>query len=193
MLWNPIHRLSCCTNSEPCDVGGGDCDSDSHCMAGLKCGNNNCKRDFSSSGSNWARSADCCETAPTTTTSAPAPPCSGDPTTDWACCTSSSPCDIGGGDRDSDCMAGLTCGNNNCLRDYSSTGSNWARAADCCEGTAAPTTAAPTAAPTTAAPTAAPTTAPTTAPPAAPTTAPPAPTTCGVKPHSIVGGGEVTP
>jgi len=265
----PYTDWSCCTNSEPCDVGGGDCDSDSHCMAGLKCGNNNCKRDFSSSGSNWARSADCCETAPTTTTSAPAPPCSGDPTTDWACCSSSSPCDVGGGDcdsdsdcagdltcgndnckrdyssagsnwsrfadcceaapprcsgiprtdwacckpsepcdvgmgdcdRDSDCMAGLTCGSNNCLRDYSSTGSNWARAADCCEGTAAPTTAAPTAAPTTAAPTAAPTTAPpqpstaapTTAPPAAPTTAPPAPTTCGVKPHGIVGGGEVTP
>merc|ERR1712223_580698 len=122
-----------------------------------------------------------------------------------ACCKPSEPCDVGMGDcdRDSDCMAGLTCGNNNCLRDYSSTGSNWGRAADCCEGTAAPTTAAPTAAPTTAppqpstaapttAPPAAPTTAPITAPPAAPTTAPPAPTTCGVKPHGIVGGGEVT-
>ena len=51
----------CCTNSEPCDVGGGDCDVDSHCMAGLKCGNNNCKRDFSSSGSDWSTAADCCE------------------------------------------------------------------------------------------------------------------------------------
>ena len=105
-------------------------------MAGLKCGNNNCKRDFSSSGSNWARSADCCETAPTTTTSAPALPCSGNPTTDWACCTSSSPCDIGGGDcdRDSDCAGDLTCGNDNCKRDYSSAGSNWSSYADCCEG-----------------------------------------------------------
>merc|ERR1712223_2082149 len=115
-----------------------------------------------------------------------------------ACCKPSEPCDVGMGDcdRDSDCMAGLTWGNNNCLRDYSSTGSNWGRAADCCEGTAAPTTAAPTAAPTSAPPQP-PTTAPTTAPPqpstASPTTAPPAPTPCGVKPHGIVRGGEVTP
>ena len=49
-----------------------------------------------------------------------APPrCSGIPRTDWACCKPSEPCDVGMGDcdRDSDCMAGLTCGSNNCLRD----------------------------------------------------------------------------
>merc|ERR1712012_765889 len=29
---------SCCTTSMPCDIGGGDCDYDSDCMAGLTCG-----------------------------------------------------------------------------------------------------------------------------------------------------------
>lgn len=56
----PSTDWSCCTTSSPCDVGGGDCDTDSECVAGLQCGNNNCKRDYSSAGSSWSDSADCC-------------------------------------------------------------------------------------------------------------------------------------
>ena len=57
----PTTGWSCCSNSNQCNVGGGDCDLDSHCSGSLTCGNNNCRNDFSSSGSNWASSADCCE------------------------------------------------------------------------------------------------------------------------------------
>ena len=81
------------------------------------------------------------QTAPPTTTTPPTtppppPPCSGIPYTDWNCCSSTNPCDIGGGDcdRDSDCLGDLTCGNDNCKIDFSSSGSNWHQSADCCEG-----------------------------------------------------------
>ena len=57
----PTTGWSCCSNSNQCNAGGGDCDLDSHCSGSLTCGNNNCRNDFSSSGSNWASSADCCE------------------------------------------------------------------------------------------------------------------------------------
>ena len=75
-------------------------------------------------------------TTPPPTTPPPPPPCSGIPYTDWACCSSANPCDIGGGDcdRDADCAGDLTCGNNNCKADFSSTGSNWSPQADCCDG-----------------------------------------------------------
>ena len=76
--------------------------------------------------------------ASTVVTTAPPPTgqCNGVPNTDWSCCTSSSPCAVGGGDCDFDshCAGNLKCGTNNCLRDYSSSGSNWATSADCCEG-----------------------------------------------------------
>ena len=57
----PTTDWSCCSFSNQCDSGGGDCDSDSHCVGSLTCGNDNCKKDFSATGSNWASSADCCE------------------------------------------------------------------------------------------------------------------------------------
>ena len=64
--------------------------------------------------------------------------CNGVPTTDWSCCSSSNQCDLGGGDCDTDshCVGRLTCGNDNCKKDFSATGSNWASSADCCEGRA---------------------------------------------------------
>ena len=34
---------SCCTKDSPCKLGEGDCDEDSECEAGLKCGDNNCR------------------------------------------------------------------------------------------------------------------------------------------------------
>ena len=46
----------CCTETQSCDVGQGDCDSDDDCLDGLKCGENNCKSDF-----DWGKdSTDCC-------------------------------------------------------------------------------------------------------------------------------------
>ena len=45
---------SCCNNKPGgCGVNEGDCDNDSHCKAGLKCGTDNCPSSFPSS---W----DCC-------------------------------------------------------------------------------------------------------------------------------------
>ena len=69
-----------------------------------------------------------------TTTSTPTGQCDGVPSTDWSCCSSTNRCSVGGGDcdNDSECASGLQCGNNNCKNDYSSSGSNWAIAADCC-------------------------------------------------------------
>ena len=63
-------------------------------------------------------------------------PCNGIPTTDWSCCTSASPCNVGGGDcdNDADCSGTLTCGRDNCRRDFSSGGSSWSSSADCCVG-----------------------------------------------------------
>ena len=73
---------------------------------------------------------------PMTTTALPAGRCNGIPTTDWGCCSTSNQCNKGSGDCDLDshCAGRLTCGNNNCRRDFSSTASNWDSIADCCEG-----------------------------------------------------------
>jgi len=35
---------SCCSKNFPCDIGEGDCDSDSDCAGDLKCGNDNCNK-----------------------------------------------------------------------------------------------------------------------------------------------------
>ena len=56
----PDTDWGCCTNAKQCTVGEGDCDRDSHCQGDLKCGKNNCQKDFSVLGSNWLSSADCC-------------------------------------------------------------------------------------------------------------------------------------
>ena len=56
----PMTNWSCCDPENPCEVGGGDCDRDSDCSGSLKCGNNNCRNDFSVDGSNWSSNADCC-------------------------------------------------------------------------------------------------------------------------------------
>ena len=57
---SPSTDWSCCAHDDPCHEGGGDCDSDSDCIGSLKCGNNNCRNEFSSDGSNWSSAADCC-------------------------------------------------------------------------------------------------------------------------------------
>jgi len=110
---------SYCSGLHKCDEGEGDCDDDSHCKAGLKCGNNNCRSFFSKAHS----SADCCEkdkgVKPGIGSSA-----------DWNFCTSAKPCDEGYGDCDnnSHCKSGLTCGNNNCKTFHP----NALASADCC-------------------------------------------------------------
>ena len=45
---------NCCTSESPCGEGEGDCDSDSHCKDGLKCGKDNCPS------GNFSAKADCC-------------------------------------------------------------------------------------------------------------------------------------
>ena len=45
--------LDCCTDSNKCKVNQGDCDSDSNCEEGLKCGTSNCPAEY-------PNSYDCC-------------------------------------------------------------------------------------------------------------------------------------
>merc|ERR1711970_996230 len=86
------------------------------------CGTDNC-RDFHTTAQS---AADCC--IPPSNTTTPSPSCTGQ-STDWACCSSSSPCQLGGGDCDSDshCAGNLVCGTDTC-RDFHTTAQN---AADC--------------------------------------------------------------
>merc|ERR1711915_674333 len=89
---------SCCTSTNKCGKGGGDCDSDNDCEAGLKCGTNNCKS-FNPSAD---PTNDCCYDSKD---------CNGSYGEDY-CRTSTNKCGKGGGDCDSDndCEAGLKCG-----------------------------------------------------------------------------------
>lgn len=48
---------SCCTTENPCEEDRGDCDVDSDCKIGLRCGENNCKR---KTGLQWDVTDDCC-------------------------------------------------------------------------------------------------------------------------------------
>ena len=38
------HQATCCTATQPCGEGGGDCDQDVDCGAGLVCGTDNCRQ-----------------------------------------------------------------------------------------------------------------------------------------------------
>ena len=107
---------NCCTVTKSCDVGQGDCDFDSECLDGLKCGSNNCLRDFK-----WgALATDCCYK----------PVCDRTNRNKWTCCTEAMPCaeEQGDCDKDSECLGDLKCGRNNCRRDF-----NWGPVTlDCC-------------------------------------------------------------
>ena len=157
---SPSTDWSCCAHDDPCHEGGGDCDQDSDCIGSLKCGNNNCRNEFSSDGSNWSSAADCCFGMYTIlyvlntcsqkmpqiwnpnaafhhiVTSDIAEDCKGSPSTDWNCCSDAFPCTLGGGDCDDDsqCAGNLVCGSDNCQRDFSSSNSHWMTGADCCRG-----------------------------------------------------------
>lgn len=114
---NDRDRRSCCKDTKSCDVGQGDCDTHDECLDGLKCGRNNCLRDFKWGGT----STDCCFKPQA---------CDKDSTNVWSCCTVDKPCGVGGGDCDTDdeCQDGLKCSRNNCKRNYDFRQSR----ADCC-------------------------------------------------------------
>ena len=48
---------SCCAMDNKCGEQGGDCDADSDCVDGLKCGHKNCVK---KSGLQWEPTDDCC-------------------------------------------------------------------------------------------------------------------------------------
>jgi len=98
-----------------CSLGQGDCDKDDHCVAGLKCGTNNCRQYHPTA----IATADCCYDKPGIGAS-----------DDYSYCSSSRRCSIGQGDcdKDDDCAAGLKCGSNNC-RQFHPTA---APTSDCC-------------------------------------------------------------
>jgi len=127
-----IERTNCNGNDNGClnlVLGDGDCDRDSDCKPGLKCGENNCG-DFRpsegwpySSGGGWDLTDDCCYYVP----------CDGQ---DRGCQHLA----LGDGDcdHDNDCNPGLKCGENNCGDFRSSegwpysSGGGWDLTDDCC-------------------------------------------------------------
>merc|ERR1712212_76517 len=58
--WDRSKSWSCCTSSNRCGVGEGDCDHDSDCQDGLICGRDNCPRYLAGA----HRQADCCIKGP---------------------------------------------------------------------------------------------------------------------------------
>jgi len=113
-----------CCKSQPCGLGGGDCDGDAECAPGLKCGGDNCQ-EFDPK---WGKTWDCCELDITEKK------CTIDRRLknpkDYECCKGQ-PCGLGGGDCDGDdqCMPGLKCGTDNC-NDFDP---KWGKTWDCCE------------------------------------------------------------
>merc|ERR1712205_257089 len=94
---------SCCTPSNPCGYGEGDCDSHYDCTGAYYCGTNNCGQ-FNINGS-FGGFDDCCVGSPKCNTG------------DNGCCDRGGyKCGYGEGDcdYDSDCAGNLHCGSNNC-------------------------------------------------------------------------------
>jgi len=119
----------CCTPSEPCDEGEGDCDGpddggqhDGHdgCKGSLVCGTNNCKK----FGAYYHEKDDCCEKPSASliknTSNVEEFPltarCRGRNFEPKGCCSIFTPCVEGEGDceDDADCDGDMVCGNNNC-------------------------------------------------------------------------------
>ena len=84
-----------CSSSNRCIEDKGDCDHDSECKEGLKCGTDTCPAEL-----NLEPFFDCCYK-----------PCEGND-----CCSTDNLCGINQGDCDFDhqCQFGLKCGSNNC-------------------------------------------------------------------------------
>jgi len=127
-----------CTNM---GIGDGDCDVDSECAAGLKCGTDNCANYRPSggwpvdSGDDWDTTDDCCYK--------PSAEINLEADTGLACAGVDDGCTnmgIGDGDCDSDseCASGLKCGTDNCANYRPSGGwpveseDEWDTTDDCC-------------------------------------------------------------
>ena len=97
--------VSCCTSSNQCREGEGDCDSDDECLGNLKCGQGNGLDDNCDASSGFGQFDDCCY----------APNCADGSVGD--CCSSYNQCGGGEGDcdTDDDCIYGLKCGQGNGL------------------------------------------------------------------------------
>lgn len=58
-----VHSIPRCCNSlnlTECGEGMGDCDNDSDCKGDLRCGINNCQKEFGHIKKNWRWHDDCC-------------------------------------------------------------------------------------------------------------------------------------
>jgi len=149
----------CCTVTNPCDQGEGDCDDNAECGPGLVCGENNCKQ----FGQFFHAKDDCCVLDQTSQVSdqtsqvsdqdlfgaafpnVPLEPpagqrCRGRNYEGKRCCTPEQPCEEGEGDCDGrgdgglndgdrGCKGDLVCGSNNCLK----FGLYYHKKDDCCE------------------------------------------------------------
>jgi len=111
---------ACCTSSNQCAMGEGDCDADDDCTGSLKCGQANGLHDNCDNSLGFPSNYDCCY-EPEATGCADG--------TDGECCEGVTQCGIGEGDCDSDagCIGSLKCGSNNCDTSLGF-GPSW----DCC-------------------------------------------------------------
>merc|ERR1712117_74341 len=118
-----------CTKDEKCKVDEGDCNDDTVCETGLKCGINNCPADQK------RPLADCCYDPDDID---PATDCLGESKMTWSCCSSEKPCGENQGDCDEDdeCEGDLVCGANACNdafnEKFDKAGFFPAKSADCC-------------------------------------------------------------
>jgi len=104
-----------CSSISKCSLGQGHCDSDNECASGLTCGSNNCRLLHPTA----LPTSNCCYDKPGIGAS-----------DDESYCSVYRKCTEGQGDcdKDDDCVAGLTCGSNNC-RSFNPTASP---TMDCC-------------------------------------------------------------
>ena len=88
-----IGNFGNCTSKNPCGEDEGDCNNDSQCKEGHKCGTDNCRASL-----DFYSQIDCCYSI------------------EEDFCTVENPCGINQGDCDSNdaCLDGLICGFNNC-------------------------------------------------------------------------------
>ena len=137
----PSGGWSCCTSTNQCGIGEGDCDTDSHCSGNLKCGTDNCDTTLG-----FSPTYDCCYDPATTQGNKEiispfinvcltwnltvviilGSGCNSG-SGGWSCCSSSNQCSSGEGDCDNDshCSGVLKCGTDNC-------GPNFPTGFDCC-------------------------------------------------------------
>ena len=95
----------CCSTSNQCGEGQGDCDKDSECLGNLVCGTDNCDASkFPDSDR-----TDCCRKGNGLCEFGSHPEIQ-------ECCSTSNQCSEGQGDcdKDSECLGNLVCGRDNC-------------------------------------------------------------------------------